>query len=239
MIKLPIELPYVREAMRRVEIAAAEMEAHIAPGRTEAQIWGDFQGRFIALEGQYIATRLMQSGPRTFPYFQECGDRAVAAGDLVAFDTDALGYLGYAVDFSRTFLCGRGVATATQKMLYGRARDQLEWNIALIKPGAAYAEIAQRAWPVPEEHQHSRYYVVGHGLGLSGEFPNIPHQVPGQSYPLEGCLEIGMIICIESYIGSAAAGQGVKLEEQLLVTDSGAERLSTFPYDARLTTRMV
>ena len=239
MIKLPIELPYVRAAMRRVETAAADMAAHIEPGRTEAAIWGDFQGRFIALEGQYIATRLMQSGPRTFPYFQECGERVVAAGDLVAFDTDALGYLGYAVDFSRTFLCGRGAATTTQKMLYGRARDQLEWNVALIRPGIAYAEIAERAWPVPEEHRHSRYYVVGHGLGLSGEYPNIPHKVPGQPYPLEGCVEPGMILCIESYIGSSAAGQGVKLEEQLLVTDVGAERLSTFPYDARLTTPMI
>jgi len=239
MIKLPIELPYVREAMHRVEAAAAEMEAHIEPGRTEAQIWGDFQGRFIALEGQYIATRLMQSGPRTFPYFQECGGRVVADGDLIAFDTDALGYLGYAVDFSRTFHCGRGAATAMQKMLYGRARDQLEWNVALIKPGAAYAEIAERAWPVPAEHQRSRYYVVGHGLGLSGEFPNIPHKVPGEPYPLEGGVEPGMILCIESYIGSSAAGQGVKLEEQLLVTDSGVERLSTFPYEARLMSRMI
>lgn len=238
-IKLPIELPYIREAMRRVEAAAADMEAQIEPGRTEAEIWGDFQRRFTALEGEYITTRLMQSGPRTFPYFQECGGRPVADGDLIAFDTDALGYLGYAVDFSRTFLCGRAVATDTQKMLYGRARDQLEWNIALIGPGAAYAEIAERAWPVPEEHQRSRYYVVGHGLGMSGEFPNIPHMAKGQPYPLEGSLEPGMIICIESYIGSVAAGQGVKLEEQLLVTNSGTERLSTYPFDARLMTRMV
>ena len=181
----------------------------------------------------------MQSGPRTFPYFQECGDRAVADGDLVAFDTDALGYLGYAVDLSRTFLCGGGAATAVQRTLYGRARDQLEWNAALIGPGVAYAEIAEHAWPVPDEHQQSRYYAVGHGLGLSGEHPNIPHNVPGQTYPLEGCVEPGMILCIESYIGSQAAGQGVKLEEQLLVTDTGAERLSTFPFDARLMTRMM
>jgi Xaa-Pro aminopeptidase len=46
-----------------------------------------------------------------------------------------------------------------------------------------------------------------------------------------------MVICIESYIGSAATGQGVKLEEQLLVTDSGTERLSHYPLDGRLLTR--
>jgi len=237
-VKLPVELPYIREAVRRVEAAAAYMEAHIQPGRTEAEIWSEFQRRLIGSEGQYVATRLMQSGPRTYPYFQECAGRRVREGDLICFDTDAIGYQDYAVDFSRTFLCGTGRPSDAQKLLYGRAREQLEWNIALIKPGAAFAEIAEHAWSVPEEHQQSRYYAVGHGLGMSGEFPNIPHKKPGQPYPLPGGLEPGMIICIESYIGSSAAAQGVKLEEQLLVTQSGAERLSQFRYDDRLMTPM-
>lgn len=233
-IKLPIELPVIREAVRRVEAAAREMQAQIAPGRSEVAIWADFQRRFLALEGQYTTTRLMQSGPRSFPYFQECSARLLAPGDLLCFDTDALGYLGYAVDFSRTFLCGGAAPTAVQHLLHARAREQLEHNIALIGPGAAYAEIAERAWEVPPEHQDSRYYAVGHGLGMSGEFPNIPHKRSGQAYPLPGALEPGMVICIESYIGSAEAGQGVKLEEQLLVTESGCERLSTMPFDERL-----
>ena len=237
--KLAIELPCIREAVRRVEVAAAEMQAQIEPGRTEMQVWGEFQRRFIAQEGHYISTRLMQSGPRTFPYFQECGARVMAAGDLVCFDTDALGYLGYAVDFSRTFLCGTVAATEVQRSLYGRAREQLECNIGLIRPGVAYEEIAGRAWAVPQEHQQSRYYAVGHGLGMSGEFPNIPHRKPGVAYPLPGHVQSGMVICIESYIGSASAGQGVKLEEQLLVTDSGVERLSSMPFDARLMARML
>ncbi len=233
-IKLAIELPYIREAVDRVERAAQEMQVAIEPGRSEVAIWADFQRRFLALEGQYTTTRLMQSGPRTFPYFQECGDRVLAAGDLLCFDTDALGYLGYAVDFSRTFLCGAVAPTAMQRHLYGRARDQLEHNIALIRPGVAYEEIADRAWLVPQEHQQSRYYAVGHGLGMSGEFPNIPHKRPGQTYPLPGEVEPGMVICIESYIGSAQAAQGVKLEEQLLVTETGYERLSRMPFDERL-----
>ena len=233
-IKLALELPYIREAVRRVEVAAREMQAAIAPGRSEAEIWADFQRRFLALEGQYTTTRLMQSGPRTFPYFQECSARVLADGDLLCFDTDALGYLGYAVDFSRTFLCGDDKPTAVQRTLHARARAQLEHNIDLIRPGMAYAEIADRTWPVPAEHQQSRYYAVGHGLGMSGEFPNIPHKKPGVPYPLPGAVEPGMVICIESYIGAADAGQGVKLEEQLLVTETGTERLSQMAFDARL-----
>lgn len=238
MIKQPVELPMVREAMRRVEAAVADMEASIVPGRTESEIWGEFHRRFIALEGQYVATRLLESGPRTFPYFQECAGRPVRDGELVCLDTDALGYEGYAVDFSRTFICGNAAPMPDQRRLYGRAREQLEWNIALIKPGAVFEDIANHAWVVPEEHRQSRYYCVGHGLGMSGEFPNIPHAVAGQPYPLPGAVQPGMIICVESYVGAASAGQGVKLEEELLVTGSGVERLSRYPYDERLYSRM-
>lgn len=233
-LKLPLELRYLREAVRRVEAAARALEAAIEPGRSEAEIWAEFQRPFIAAEGQYSTTRLLQGGPRTFPYFQECGPRRLQAGELLCFDTDTLGYLGYAVDFSRSFLCGDGPASPIQRQLYARAREQLEWNIALIGPGVAYEQIAERAWAVPEEHQQSRYYAVGHGLGMSGEFPNIPHRRAGVPYPLPGCVQAGMVICIESYIGSAEAGQGVKLEEQLLVTERGVERLSTLPFDRRL-----
>ena len=64
----------------------------------------------------------------------------------------------------------------------------------------------------------------------------VPCPADGLAYP--GGLEPGMIICIESYIGSAAAAEGVKLEEQLLITPNGAERLSQYRYDDRLMTPM-
>ena len=232
--KLAEELPYIRKAMRRVDTALAAMQKTIEPGLTETEIWAQFQKEFVAHEGQYIATRLMQSGPRTFPYFQECTGRPVKKRELICLDTDALGYKGYAVDFSRTFISGDETPSVDQRELYQKARDQLDWNSALIKPGAAYKEIAEKAWKVPPEHQASRYYCIGHGLGMSGEFPNIPHAVDGREYPLSGQIEPGMIICIESYIGSERSGQGVKLEDQLLVTDSGTECLSRYPFDSSL-----
>ena len=231
--KLALELPFIREAMRRVESAVTKLAESIAPGRRECEVWAEFHRDFIASEGQYVSTRLVQSGERTFPYFQECSDRELRAGDLFCIDTDAIGYRGYAVDFSRTFIVGDAAPTAAQSDLYHKAREQLEHNVALIRPGASYAEIAAAAWPVPAAHQASRYYCIGHGLGMSGEFPNIPHAIAGQEYPLDGELEAGMILCIESYIGSERSGEGVKLEEQLLVTDSGVEVLSQFPFDDR------
>ena len=239
-IKLPGEITLLREALRRVGEAAGEMEARIEPGRSETEIWGDFSRSFIASEGRYLTTRLLQSGTNTFPYFQEAGARKLDNGDLLCFDTDAVGYAGYCTDFSRTYLCGDRPASATQKDLYRKALEQLEHNISLIKPGTDYEQISESAWPVPLEHNASRYYCIGHGLGMSGEFPNIPHKKPGQDYPIKGVVEPGMVLCIESYIGSEKSGQGVKLEDQLLITEVGVERMSSFvPFDDRLLTRFI
>ncbi len=231
--KLAIELPYMREALRKAEQATREFEQAIEPGKTETEVWAHFHKGLIGGGGKYISTRLMQTGENTFPYFKECGSRRLKKGDLVCLDTDAIGYEGYAVDFSRTFLCGDQRAKAEQSRLYQCAREQLEHNIALIRAGASFAEIADKAWKIPEQHQDSRYYCIGHGLGMSGEYPNIPHKTSGTAYPIEGHIESGMVICIESYIGSKALNQGVKLEEQLLLTDTGVERLSQYQFDER------
>ena len=232
--KLPIEIDFMREVMRRTELAVAEMEQALVPGATEAEVWAIFHRGHIAREGEYTVSRLLQSGPRTYPYFQECSDRQLVVGDLVCLDTDAVGLEGYCADFSRAFLCGDGVATAAQRSLYAKAREQLEWNAALLIPGVTFEEIAQRAWPIPPEHLDSRYYCIGHGLGIAGDFPNIPHPRSDGPYPVNGPLEPGMVFCIESYIGSSQLGQGAKLEDEFLITTTGAERISQYPFDPRL-----
>ncbi len=240
MIKLPCELPYIREAMRRVETGVARLEEAAEPGMTETEAWAEFHYSLMAKEGQYVSTRLFQSGPNTYPYFQEAGRRCLERGDLLCLDTDAVGYEGYAVDFSRTFLCGDRKPTPDQQTLYGRCREQLEWNADLLAPGRAYREIAEKAWEVPEEHRASRYYCIGHGLGMAGEFPNIPHlDGPGKDYPLDGHLEPGMVICLESYVGWERSDEGVKLEDQFLILETGVERMSNYRFDDRLGHRSV
>ena len=233
-VKLPIELPYLREAMKRVEAGVIRLEESAEPDKTESETWAEFHYDLMAKEGQYICTRLFQSGPNTFPYFQEAGSRALKKGDLLCLDTDACAFEYYCVDFSRTFLCGDGRASPDQRLLYARAREQLETNAEMLKPWISYRELAEKAWKIPEEHQQSRYYCIGHGLGMSGEFPNIPHHTPGCDYPLEGHLQPGMVICLESYIGWDKSSEGVKLEDQFLILDDRVERMSLYPFDDRL-----
>jgi Xaa-Pro dipeptidase len=232
--KLPLELDYMRAAMHRVEEATVVFEAALVSGVSEMEAWSHFHQPFMAHHGQYVVSRLMQSGPRTFPYFQECADRVLQAGDLVCIDTDAIALEGYAVDFSRSYLVGDGAPTPMQRKIYGRALEQLQHNCSLIHPGAAFADVARQAWPVPAEHRASRYYALGHGLGLSGEYPNLPFVTDGREYPLDDVFEPGMVFCVESYVGSEAAGEGVKLEEQLLITETGVEVMSHLPFCERL-----
>ncbi len=233
-IKLAAEIPYFREAMSRINAAVGRLETHADPDKTESEVWAEFHYSLMAKEGQYVVTRLFQSGQNTFPYFQEAGGRRLESGDLLCLDTDAVAYENYCVDFSRTFLCGDAKATGDQKLLYGRAREQLEHNADLLKPHMSFRELAAKAWKVPEEHQDSRYYCIGHGLGMSGEWPNIPYETAGEPYPLEGVIEPGMIICLESYVGWDRSCEGVKLEDQFLILEDRVERMSTYHFDERL-----
>jgi Xaa-Pro dipeptidase len=235
-IKQKPEIAMMREAVHRVESGVASVERAIRAGVSEVEVWAAFHHDLIATEGEYVSTRLLQGGPNTFPYFREAGHRRLVDGDLVCIDTDAIGYGGYAVDFSRTFLCGDAYPSLIQKQLYTQAFDQLQHNAALLSPGRSYAEFARKAWVLQPEHRPYGYYCLMHGLGLCGEHPYVPLHNDGVPYPMSGELEPGMVVCLESYIGDSTSAQGVKLEDQFLITDTGAERLTTYPFSESLLT---
>jgi Xaa-Pro dipeptidase len=236
MLKQPAEIAAMRQAMRVVEEATHQLEARIAPGVTENDVWAEFHRGLISGGGEFVVSRLLQSGTRTFPYFLECSDHVLNDGDLVCFDTDAMSLHGYGVDFSRTFLCGDGSPTATQRELYSLALEQLEHNAANLAPGRSFEQFARMAFDVPERFRDYGYYQLAHGLGLAGGHPNVPRvsNDPGNRYELPGDIEPGMVLCVESYIGDPSAAQGVKLEDQFLVHNDTVERLSNYPLDERL-----
>jgi Xaa-Pro aminopeptidase len=176
-------------------------------------------------------TRLVQSGERTFPYFQEAGTRRLAPGDLFCIDTDATGFGGYGVDFSRTFVCGGTAPTSVQRSLHGLALAQLEHNASLLAPDRTFEDFARSAWAIPDRYRPYGYYCLAHGLGLSGEYPYVPLASATTAYNFAGDFRPGMVICVESYIGDPEHGQGVKLEDQFLITEDGVRRLTGPPLD--------
>ena len=229
-LKLADEIAVMYEAMHRVESAVDEMLLGLRSGATEIEVWSGFHRHLIAHDGEYVSTRLVQAGERTFPYFREAGPHWLELGDLFCIDTDAIGLGGYAVDFSRTYLIGGGPVAPPLRELHTLSRQQLEHNAQLLTPGRSFADFAALAWKVPDRHAPYAYSCLAHGLGMSGEYPYVPVAQPA-GYPLDGVFEAGMVVCVESYIGAADVGRGVKLENQYLITDGGAEAMSTLGFD--------
>ena len=227
-LKTDDEIKAMRCAIATCEAAMGVMRQQLQPGVTEQRLWAHLHAENIARGGEWIETRLLASGPRTNPWFQECSSRVIAASDLVAFDTDLIGPYGYCADISRTWLCGDRPATAAQRDLYRLAREQLAHNLDLIRPGLGLRELSEKSFRLPERYRANRYSVVAHGVGLTDEYPAVYYPEDAQASGYDGVVEAGMTICIESYVGEAGGPDGVKLEQQLLITPTGAEVLSTY-----------
>jgi Xaa-Pro aminopeptidase len=112
--------------------------------------------------------------------------------------------------------------------------EQIAHNMEVLRPGMSFRDYADRAWAIPERYFANRYYLSAHGCGMTGEYPYLYHRADFPDAGYDGVIAPGMVICVESYIGEEGGREGVKLEEQVLVTDTGIERLSTFPFEDAL-----
>jgi Xaa-Pro aminopeptidase len=233
-VKSAEELKCVRASVRATEVAVARLRAAMRPGLSENELWSVLHQGVIALGGDYVETRLLSSGPRTNPWFQETGDRRLTENELVALDTDVVGCHGYYCDFSRTFHTGPADPTRRQRELYQIAHEQVQHNMDLVRAGMSFRDYSERAWKIPERFVANRYYLSAHGCGMTGEYPYLYHAMDFEESGYDGVLEPGMTVCVESYIGEEGGREGVKLEQQLLITEDGQELLSTFPFEPAL-----
>jgi Xaa-Pro aminopeptidase len=158
----------------------------------------------------------------------------IETGDLVAFDTDLIGPYGFCADISRTWLCGDGKPTDEQRKLYQMAARQIEFNRDLLKPGMTIREICEKARDLPEDCMPNRYGLLYHGVGLADEYPIFPHLPDWTADTPDDVVLPGMTLCVESYTGRLGGHEGVKLEQQVLITENGQEQLSRYPWEARL-----
>ena len=232
-IKSPEEIKAMRRAIYACERGMDVMREHMQPGVSEQRLWSYLHAENIARGGEWIETRLMASGPRCNPWYQECSSRIIESGDLVAFDTDLIGSYGVCVDISRTWLCGGKPPTQEQKEIYTMAYEQIFKNLELLTPGRSYKELTFDALQYdPKEYRC--YSVVFHGVGMCDEAPSIYFPSAWEEFGYDGVLEPGMVMCVESYLGKVSGGPGVKLEDQVLITEDGYELLSHYPYEKDL-----
>jgi Xaa-Pro dipeptidase len=228
-IKSADEIDLMRWTIRVCEAGMARIYENSVPGRTEQELWAELHYENARSGGEWLETRLLTCGSRTNPWYQECSDSVCQEGELISFDTDMVGPYGYCADLSRGWTCGHTRMNKKQAELYNSAVEQIDHNLALIKPGTSFAEFNQKSWRIPEKYIPYRYSLAVHGVGLVDEWPVVPLH-PDFESAYSGVFEENMTVCVESLIGEEGS-ECVKLETQVLITDQGAERLDSFPFE--------
>ena len=233
-IKNADEVRAMRRSLAVAEMGLARLQDSMRPGVSENALWAELNHTNIEHGGEYMDTRLLSSGPRTNPWYQECGERVIESGDMVSLDTDMIGPYGYDADISRSFVCEPHRASVRQKDLYRVAFDHVHHNIELVKPGATFEELSRHAFPVPQRYRPQTLAMNWHGVSLYGGWPTILGRGLFDQSSEDGELMPGMTLCVEAYVGEVGGVDGVKLEEQILVTETGSRLLSCFPFEQYL-----
>jgi Xaa-Pro aminopeptidase len=234
-IKGEEEIKAMKCAIHSCEMGMYEMKKHCLPGKTENDIWAVLHSENIKRGGEWIETRLLASGQRTNPWFQECGPRIIQNNEILAFDTDLIGCYGICVDISRTWFIGDKVnITSKQKELYTEAYLQIKENTSIIKPGMNIKELVFGGRELPKKYEELRYSCKMHGVGLCDEWPLVQYPIDYVEGAFDAILEPGMILCVEAYIGEEGGFEGIKLEDQVLITDTGHKNLTNFPFEKDL-----
>jgi Xaa-Pro aminopeptidase len=228
-IKSPEEITLMRWTIRVCEAGMARIYEHSVPGVTERDLWAHLHYENARSGGDWLETKLLTCGDHTNPWYAECTDRVCQSGEMISFDTDMIGPYGYCADLSRSWTCGYTPMTSIQKSLYGAALDQINHNMALLRPGLSFAEFNAKSWPIPRAYQPYRYSLAAHGVGMADEWPVVALH-PDFAGNHGGSFEEGMVICVESLV-AAQGTESIKLETQVLITAKGSERLDSFPWE--------
>ena len=201
---------------------------------SEDDIWAVLHAENIKRGGEWIETRLLASGPRTNPWFQECGPRIVQNNEILAFDTDLIGSYGICVDISRTWWIGDKPPRPDMIYAMQHAHEHIMQNMEMLRPGVHMRELTMNTHVLDDNFQKGKYGCLMHGVGLCDEWPLIPYPDKFVEGAYDYYLEEGMVLCVEALVSPEGGDFSIKLEDQVLITADGFENLSEYPFDASL-----
>ncbi|MCZ4257180.1 Xaa-Pro peptidase family protein [Sulfitobacter sp. G21635-S1] len=238
-IKGPEEIRAMRCASHACETAVRAMEDFArakvpVASVTENDIWAVLHAENIRRGGEWIETRLLTSGPRTNPWFQECGPRVVQNNEIIAFDTDLVGSYGICVDISRTWWVGD--RNPRPDMIYAMQHgvEHIMQNMEMLKPGVMIPELTAGTHVLDAQFQKQKYGCLMHGVGLCDEWPLVAYPDKAVAGAYDYPLEAGMTLCVEALVSPEGGDFSIKLEDQVLITEDGFERLTEYEWDAAL-----
>jgi Xaa-Pro aminopeptidase len=201
---------------------------------SEDDIWSVLHGENIKRGGEWIETRLLASGPRTNPWFQECGPRITQPNEILAFDTDLIGSYGICIDISRTWWIGGEKPRPDMIEAMKHGVEHIETNMQMLKPGVNIQDLSRNTHVLDAKYQKQKYGCLMHGVGLCDEWPLVAYPDSMVDGAFDHELEAGMVLCVEALIGEEGGDFSIKLEDQVLITEDGFENLTTYPHDDAL-----
>lgn len=221
--KSPAEIERIVHAARIADDALAEVAPHIAPGTTEAQIRDALEGamRRHGADDVSFATIVATGDNAALPHHHPTS-RRITAGEAVVIDFGAL-VEGYHSDMTRTFVVdGPGAGEMLER--HAVVRAACEAGVAVVAPGVVASEVdaACRRVLAAAGLEQELTHGVGHGVGL------LIHEAPWVNARSNDVLRAGDVVTVEPGAYRVGLG-GARVEELLLVTDSGHLVLSNSP----------
>jgi Xaa-Pro dipeptidase len=226
MIKDPEDVDAMRKACRIAETALERVMNCFRPGMTEREIANELKIEMLRLGTEELPKEpVVSSGARSaFPH-TKTSDRSVNKGDVLMIDTGAR-WQGFCSDITRTFVVGP--APEEFKKIYALELEVSRRVQAEIRPGVTLSQLDELAHQVVDRAGYGQYFPhrVGHGLGIEGH--ESPSVVTGNTMVAEA----GLTFTVEPGIYLPAFG-GVRVEENVAVTQNGVEVLTAYPRELR------
>ncbi|MDR7522634.1 MAG: Xaa-Pro peptidase family protein [Armatimonadota bacterium] len=226
MIKTADEIDLMRRSAATADVAVDAAFAACRPGVTEAAVARAAADAFAAQGVTQVGGVIVGGGPNSAYPHHATGRRELRAGEPVLVDLG--GRLdGYASDITR--MAHLGEPSPRYRQVHTAVERAVRAAMDAVKPGEPLAAVDRAARGVIEAAGFGAFFThrTGHGIGISG------HEPPSVTHTNETPMQEGMAFSIEP--GIYLEGEfGVRLEEIVVVTSQGAERLSLLPREVRI-----
>jgi Xaa-Pro dipeptidase len=227
-IKSQDELVLLNQAAAMVDGVYQDIYEALKPGVRENEIVALANKRLYEMGADCVEAINSISGERCSPHPHNFTDRLIRPGDQAFFDI-IMSFVGYRTCYYRTFNVGR--ASPAQHDAYRKAREWMDEAIALIKPGVTTDRIA-KAFPKAQEIGfESEMACFGlnfcHGIGVALHERPIISRLNSFDDPME--IEAGMLFAVETYCPATDGVSAARIEEEIIVTPSGARIITLFP----------
>jgi len=227
-IKNVDEIMLLSQAAAMVDGVYQDITEALKPGVRENEIVGLAAKRLYELGSDQVEAINAVSGERCNPHPHNFTDKIIRPGDQAFFDI-IHSFNGYRTCYYRTFSVGS--STPAQHDAYAKAREWMDLAIDKVRPGVGTDEVAA-LWPKAQDFGFANEMDAfglqfGHGLGLGLHERPIISRLNSMSHPVE--IQAGMVFALETYCPASDGVSAARIEEEVVITENGAQVLTRFP----------